>query len=147
MSLRDSIKLIQALKDPSKAEELKKTVLFPIKFNKASELSVICLAEGLGEPERITELVLSAGQNGFLPLCAVVTADGETKQVESTQPQDADFNYAAMAEDFNVEIEENAEKKQEFLEKTARELTRVILENGAAGEDFCVRVANGDIPD
>ncbi|HBL40783.1 MAG TPA: hypothetical protein DDY98_04135 [Ruminococcaceae bacterium] len=146
MSLRDNLKLIQALKDPTKTEELKKAVLFPIKFNKACELSVICIAEGLGEPNCITDLVISAGQNAFLPLCVVVTADGETRQVESVQPTEADFDYAAMAEDFNPEIEENAEKKQAFLEKTAQELTRVILENGAAEEGFCVRVTDELLP-
>ncbi len=139
-SLSDKIKLIKALSNNETKEKIQSMLMLKIKMQKAAEATAQCIAEGLGEPQEITALSISAGKNGFLPLEVTVTADGVEAFVESVQPEDVDFRYDVICEDFNKEIDGNDDEKTEFLKKTAQLLDSIIADNGVAADNFSTKI-------
>lgn len=140
ISFGDKIKLMKVLSTEEGKEKFKEVLVLKMKSQKAQETTALCIAEGLGEPKQITELVISSGEDEFLPLHVVFTADGVTAKAESVQPSNADFDYAAICADFNPLIKDNADEKSIFLEKVVSLLNGIIAENGVAADDFSVKI-------
>lgn len=137
----DRLKAVKALSDPEMRVKIQAQVLAKVKSQKAQEATAVCIAEGLGEPTLIEALTISRGEGSFLPLKVTVTADGEVWQVESLQPQDADFDYSLLCEDFNTVIAENEDMESDFLQGTAKLLNTIIAENGVAKDGFATVIA------
>ena len=137
---KDKMKIMKALANEDTREKLKNTIIFNVKAQKAREATAICIAEGLGEPQSITELIISSGKSDFLPLDVTVTADGETKAVSSVQPEDAEFDYKALCDDFNMLIKGNDDEIKAFLVKTAELLDSILCDNGVVSENFTVKI-------
>ncbi len=140
IDFKDKLKIMKILSSEEGREKFKEMLELKLKSQQAQQATAKCIAEGLGNAELLSALTLSAGQNDFLPLCVTAVAGGETRQIESVQPADADFDYAQLCEQFNAIVSDNSEEKAEFLQKTAAALKDIIVQKGVVAEDFVVEI-------
>lgn len=122
--------------NPKTIKRIKNEVGTGFKYHMASHATADCILRGIGEQTQIEALTISKGEGSFLPLRATVTANGETRQVESIQPEWADFDYPVLCEDFNKVVAENEEMGSRFLQDTACQLNLLIKEKGIAKGRF-----------
>ena len=142
VSLSDKLKIMKILSTEEGREKFKETLVLKLKSQEAQEATARCIAEGMIESENVSALEISCGETSFLPLKVVVTSNGTAYKVDSIQPKDADFDYAALCEEFNALVSDNEDEKTEFLTKTAKIIESILSEKGVIDSEFYVKIAS-----
>ncbi len=121
-------------------EKFKETLILKLKSQKAREATVLCISEGIGKLWCVASVEISAGESAFLPLKVTVTDGGGIRDVSSVQPDGAEFDYAALCEEFNAMVADNDAEKEEFLEKTAKLLEEKYIQTNIIDNEFSVKI-------
>lgn len=140
ISFSDKLKIMKILSTEEGREKFKDTLVLKLKSQKAQEATASCIAESLGNMEKISFIEISSGEPAFLPLKVYVTADGEKRGVSGVASYCADSDYGALCEEFNSIVADNADEKAEFLKKTSKLLKEKIAEKGITDDEFSVKI-------
>ncbi len=140
LGFKDKMKLMKILSSEEGRDAFKEMLTLKLMSQRAQETTAACLAEGLSRLDGITEVTLSAGEEKLLPLTVKAISGDGVFNVESVQPDGADFDYFGdICEKFNPVVAQHPEENSVFLEKTAELLGNITNEKNENKVNFLIK--------
>ena len=141
LGFKDKMKLMKILSSEEGRDAFKEMLTLKLMSQRAQETTAACITEGLKKFDGITEVTLSVGKDVLLPLAVKATSGDAVFDVESIQPEDADFDYFGdICEKFNPVVAQHPEEFAVFLEKTAQLLENISNEKNEDTVKFSVKI-------
>lgn len=140
LGFKDKMKLMKILSSEEGRDAFKEMLTLKLMSQRAQETTAACLAEGLSRLDGITDVTLSAGEEKLLPLTVKAISGDTVFNVESVQPDGADFDYFGdICEKFNPVVAQHPEEISVFLEKTAELLGNITNEKNENKVNFLIK--------
>ncbi len=140
LGFTDKLKLMKILSSEEGRDKFKEMLTLKLMSQKAQETTAACIAEGLSKFDGITEVALSAGKDALLPLVVKATSGEKVYDVDSIQPDSADFDYFGdICEKFNPVVAQHPEEIPVFLDKTVQLLENIAKEKTEDTVNFSVK--------